>query len=226
MGHVVKVVTPARPQRKAMESADALISTAFVPGTRSDVLAAFQLTFIQVTGVGADRIALKSMQERGILVDVVAGANAESVVEHVIMAALALLRSLVPSQLALVQGKWDLPRWMAQAQDLLRKTFGIYGIGRIGQELAQRLIAFEVTLLHEDQIPFSSADQEQLWGLSFVSTVQPMGCWGELRPRQTRPESHMLVRSRGCWLLLAMGLRFTESHHFGRSPNTACLWSS
>lgn len=165
--HLIQVATNSPEQAKALESTDVLVSTAFVPVTRDDIFSAPRLRFIQVAGAGVDHIDLKAAQDKGILVAAVAGANAESVAEHVIMSALALLRPLVSSHLSLTQGNWDLPSWMAHAEDLSGKTFGIYGMGRIGQEVAKRLLPFRVTLLYHDQRPLT-AEQERLWGLSLV----------------------------------------------------------
>ncbi len=167
-GHTIQVVTTSAEQAKALESTDILVSTAFVPVARSDILSAPRLKFIQVAGVGVDHVDLDAAQDQGVLVAAVAGANAESVAEHVVMSALALLRPLVSSHVSLTEGKWELPAWMARAEDMAGKTFGIYGMGRIGQELAKRLLAFHVTLLYHDQHPLSQ-DKERLWGLTLVS---------------------------------------------------------
>ncbi|MCL4494389.1 MAG: 2-hydroxyacid dehydrogenase [Firmicutes bacterium] len=167
-GHRIAVVLTWEEQAQALRTTDILVSTAFVPVTREDILSAPQLKFIQVAGVGVDHVDLEAAAEKGIIVAAVAGANAESVAEHVIMSTLALLRPLIASHGNLKDGRWDLPSWMAQAQDLAGKTFGIYGMGRIGQELAKRLLPFRVTLLYHDLRPLPP-DQERLRGLSFVS---------------------------------------------------------
>ncbi len=167
-GHEINVVLTHEDQAKALRSTDILVSTAFVPVTREDIFSAPRLKFIQVAGVGVDHVDLEACAEKGVIVAAVAGANAQSVAEHVMMSAFALLRPLVASHTDLREGKWDLPQWMGQAQDLGGKTFGIFGMGRIGQELAKRLLPFGVTLLYHDLKPLPS-DQERIWGLSFVT---------------------------------------------------------
>ncbi len=167
-GHHIDLAFTHAEQAKALESTDVLVSTAFVPVTREDIFCASRLRFIQVAGVGVDHVDLEAAREKGVIVAGVAGSNAQSVAEHVIMSTFALLRPLILSHHDLKEGKWNLPGWMGQAQELAGKTFGIYGMGRIGQELAKRLLPFGVTLLYHDLRPLSP-EEERLWGLSFVS---------------------------------------------------------
>jgi len=56
---------------------------------------------------------------------------------------------------------------MARARELAGKTVGIVGMGRIGREVAARLLPFQVSLLYYDvrRLP---ADEEEALGVSYA----------------------------------------------------------
>lgn len=166
-GHEAVVATSAAELSPHLPSAEVLVSTAFTPITREMLAAAPRLRFIQVAGVGADHVDLDAARDLGVTVANVAGANAASVAEHVVMVTLALLRGLVPAHRALQEGEWTLPRWMATARDLSGRTVGILGMGRIGREVAARLLPFQVAILYHDVRRLPPADEDAL-GATYV----------------------------------------------------------
>ena len=101
-----------------------------------------------------DTIDLNAATEKGILVLNTAAASTLSTAEH----ALALMMSLarkIPAADAHV--KSALPKWQKakyQGTQLAGKTLGVVGLGRIGQTVASRALAMEMTVLGFD--PFYS----------------------------------------------------------------------
>ncbi|MGZ5661268.1 MAG: hypothetical protein ACXWG6_07875, partial [Usitatibacter sp.] len=78
-------------------------------------------------GVGLDNIDLDACSARGIEVIPATGANAESVAEYVITAALVLLRGAYFSTRAVEAGTW--PRQMlSQGREAAGKVLGIIGL--------------------------------------------------------------------------------------------------
>ena len=73
---------------------------------------------------------------RGILVVNAPGANSISVAEHACALMLALARAVPAADRAMKDGKWEKKRFLGT--ELRGKTLGIAGLGRIGQEVAQR----------------------------------------------------------------------------------------
>src|SRR5207253_2382357 len=101
-----------------------------------------ELKLLVTAGVGSDHVDLGQAAERGITVAEVTGSNVVSVAEHAVMGILDLVRNFVPAYRQVVDGRWDIAEIAAGSHDLEHKTVGIYGAGRIGQHIAQRLRAF------------------------------------------------------------------------------------
>lgn len=123
-----------------------------------------KLRFIQVAAAGYNNVPLEECKARRIRVANVPGANAQSVAEHVIMVVLALLRDLVAIDHGMREGDWP-P--LTGSRDLYGKVFGIVGMGRIGKELAKRLVPFEVSTIYYDKVRLPESD-ERSWGATYV----------------------------------------------------------
>ena len=100
-------------------------------------------------GVGLDNIDLAECEARGIEVIPAAGANAESVAEYVITAALVLLRGAYFSTRAVEAGTW--PRQMlSQGREAAGKVLGIVGLGSIGRLTARKAAAMGMSVVAHD----------------------------------------------------------------------------
>jgi D-3-phosphoglycerate dehydrogenase len=114
-----------------------------------------KLKAIARAGVGVDNIHLETATAKGVLVLNTAAASTLSTAEH----ALALMMSLarkIPAADAHVKGapaKWEKTRY--QGTQLAGKTLGVVGLGRIGQTVASRALALDMTVLGFD--PFFTA---------------------------------------------------------------------
>jgi (S)-sulfolactate dehydrogenase len=103
-------------------------------------------------GVGLDNIDVPGCEAKGMQVIPATGANALSVAEYVIGAAMLLLRGAYQSTAAVVDGQW--PRnALSNGRETAGKTLGLIGFGSIGQltaKLAQALgmqvIAFDAMM--------------------------------------------------------------------------------
>ena len=116
--------------------------------------AAPKLRVVGRHGVGLETIDLAACAARGIAVRPAVGANAVSVAEYVIAAALDLTRKSFNSNAAMIAGDW--PRQQTIGGELAGKTFGILGLGSIGRIVAARAAALDVKLLACD--PYVPAD--------------------------------------------------------------------
>lgn len=110
------------------------------------------LKFVQQPSVGYQHIDLQACLRRGVQVANTPGVNSAAVAEHTLMAALALLRRLVPANELTHAGRWAQHElmWERGVFELAGKTFGIVGLGSVGREVAQRLAPFGVQLLYYD----------------------------------------------------------------------------
>ena len=77
------------------------------------------------------------------------GANAIAVAEHAIMLMLSALKHVHALDAAVRSGGW---RNSARVYELYHSTVGIIGMGRIGQEVAQRLAGWEATIIYYDPL--------------------------------------------------------------------------
>ena len=117
-----------------------------------------------------DNIDLDAATHKGILVMNTPDANTLSTAEHAFTLMLALSRRVAEAYAKLCQGKWDRKTFMGT--QLADKTLGIVGLGRIGQEVARRALAFQMRVLGYD--PFLSAEQAAKLGITRVATVREM----------------------------------------------------
>ncbi|MGC8949509.1 MAG: 2-hydroxyacid dehydrogenase [Thermoprotei archaeon] len=118
---------------------------------------------IQQPSTGYDHIDVKACSEMGIPVANAGGANAVSVAEYTIAAALVLLKRLIQAHERMNAGEW--PQWElmnAGTFDLSEKTWGIIGLGRIGKEVAKRLTVFNTRVLYYDKVRPSEAIEKEL----------------------------------------------------------------
>ena len=142
-----------------LEEVEILILTTF-HGLPGDVIRRMRsLKFVQVASTGYNRVDLAACRERGIQVANVPVANAKTVAEHVVLMVLALLRDLRGLDADLRKGEWPM---LTGANDLAGKVFGIAGMGRIGRELAARLVPFEVSAIYSDLVPLPPEEERRL----------------------------------------------------------------
>ena len=146
------------------EEVEVLILTTFHELTASTIAHYRSLKFVQVASTGYDRVDLTACRARGIMVSNIPVANSKTVAEHVVLLTLALLRDLRGLDADLRRGEWPM---LTGANDLAGKVFGIVGMGRIGRELAARLVAFETSTIYTDVVPLPSEEERRL-GLTRV----------------------------------------------------------
>ncbi|WP_425613779.1 phosphoglycerate dehydrogenase [Anatilimnocola sp. NA78] len=129
-----------------------------------------RLKAIARAGVGTDNIDKNVATRLGIVVMNTPTGNTLSTAEHTFTLMLALSRRVAEAYMTLCGGKWDRKTYMgSQVAD---KTLGIVGLGRIGQEVAKRAIAFQMKVMGYD--PFLSNEQAQKLGIQRVEKVADM----------------------------------------------------
>jgi (S)-sulfolactate dehydrogenase len=120
---------------------------------RGELLAALaRCKVIGRLGVGLDNIDVPGCEARGMVVIPATGANALSVAEYVIAAAMLLLRGAYQSTAAVAAGQW--PRTaLSGGREAAGKTLGLIGFGSIGQltaklarGLGMEVIAFDAMM--------------------------------------------------------------------------------
>src|SRR5262245_54239432 len=123
------------------------------------------LRIVARAGTGVDNVDVDAASGRGILVVNAPGANSISVAEHAWALILGLARSLPAADRAMKEERWEKKRFLGT--ELRGKTLGIAGLGRIGQEVAQRGRAFGMRVVAHD--PFISAEIAGGLGIDLLS---------------------------------------------------------
>ncbi|WP_309399686.1 phosphoglycerate dehydrogenase [Cerasicoccus maritimus] len=105
-----------------------------------------RLKIIGKYGIGVDKIDVKACTEMGIPLGFTPGVNHTTVAEHTFALLLALFRSLVEEVNYVSSGNWK----RLTGHEIMGKTIGIVGLGRIGREVAIRAKAFGLKVIGYD----------------------------------------------------------------------------
>ncbi len=136
-----------------LPDADAIVVRSATKVTADIIAAAPKLRAIARAGTGVDNVSVEAASGRGIVVMNAPGANSISVAELAMAQLLSLARKLPAADASMKQGKWDKKSFLGE--EIRGKVLGLAGLGRIGQEVARRAQAFEMTVIAHD--PFISA---------------------------------------------------------------------
>jgi D-3-phosphoglycerate dehydrogenase len=131
-----------------LADADALLVRSATRVTRGLLASAPLLRVVGRAGTGVDNIDVAAASSRGVLVVNAPGANSISVAEHAFALLLALARMVPAADHAMKDCKWEKKRFLGT--ELRGKTLGIAGLGRIGQEVAQRARSFNMRVVAHD----------------------------------------------------------------------------
>jgi D-3-phosphoglycerate dehydrogenase len=149
----------------ALADADALVVRSATKVTADLIATAPRLRVIARAGTGVDNVDLDAATARGIVVMNAPGANSISVAELAMAFILALARPIPAADAAMKAGKWEKKKFTGS--EVRGKTLGIVGLGRIGQEVAQRARAFEMLIVAHD--PYISAQVAAQYGARLAS---------------------------------------------------------
>ncbi len=112
-------------------------------------------------GVGIDNIDVSYAKGKGIKVMNTPAASSASVAELVIAHMFALSRHIVKGTIGIKEGKWD--KKQLKGTELLNKTLGIIGVGRIGKELIKRAKALGMNVVaYDPYIKLENVDMVEL----------------------------------------------------------------
>ncbi|MFQ5763678.1 MAG: hydroxyacid dehydrogenase [Rhodospirillales bacterium] len=114
------------------------------------------LLAFSVTGAGYDMVDMAACTENGIMVVNHAGANSESVAQHVLGMMLALSKRIVQSDRRMRRGREGWTRWDYKGKELTGRTLGIIGLGNVGRRVAALAAAFNMRVVAYD--PYITAD--------------------------------------------------------------------
>lgn len=127
---------------------DAVIVRSPTKLTREIIAAGKRLKFIGRAGVGVDNIDVEAAAAMGIPVMYVPAGNTISTAEHTVGMILAAARRIPEADRSMRAGRWD--RGALDGTELHGKTLGIIGLGRVGREVARRMLGFSMRVIATD----------------------------------------------------------------------------
>ena len=128
----------------------------------ADLLAkATNLRAVGRAGVGVDNVDVPAATKRGVVVANAPESNVVTAAEHTLALLLALARNIPQAHASLVDGRWERAKY--SGVELMDKTLGIIGFGRIGQLVAQRAQGFGMHVIAFD--PFVAAERYRELGV-------------------------------------------------------------
>lgn len=145
----VTVVETTDEDPGALREAQVII-TGLAPVTAGHLAAAPDLELVQCASHGFDYVDLDAARAKGVPVCNIgsSGAEKQNVAEQTFALMLALAKQLIPAHTALVDADWALPRLQRSITELSGKTLGIIGLGHIGEEVARRAVAFDMSIVY------------------------------------------------------------------------------
>lgn len=136
--------------RDLAQEADALITRGGIKVTRELMASSPRLKAVGVHGIGCDHVDLEAARELGKIVFNTPTALTETVAEMTMALMLALTRRVVSADKAVRAGEWSRKYGDLRGTEIVGKTVGIIGLGKIGSAVARRLKPFGVRLIYHD----------------------------------------------------------------------------
>jgi D-3-phosphoglycerate dehydrogenase len=149
---------------------DALLIRSATQVTAELIERADRLKVIGRAGTGVDNVDIDAATKRGIVVANAPESNSVAAAEHTLALALALCRNVPQAHASLAAGRWE--RSEFKGNELYGKTLGVIGLGRIGQLVAQRAIAFGMDVVAYDK--FVAAERFRELGLEGVESTDEL----------------------------------------------------
>jgi|TARA_R110002110_G_scaffold285968_1_gene500333 D-3-phosphoglycerate dehydrogenase len=148
--------------------AAALIIRSATQVTAELLAVADNLMVVGRAGIGLDNVDVAAATKQGVMVVNAPQSNIVSAAEHTMALLLATARNVPQAHAALVAGRWERSRWTGV--ELVDKTLGVVGIGRIGKLVADRAKAFGMRIVAYD--PFVSEDRAKAMGVELMALDQ------------------------------------------------------
>ena len=150
---------------------DALVVRSQVRADAEMIAAGTRLVVIGRAGVGVDNVDLEAATRAGITVVNAPTGNTIAAAEHTFALMYGLARRTAAADASMRRGEWS--RSQLTGVELRGKTLGIVGLGKIGQAIAKRAHAMEMTVIGSD--PFVTPEQAVTLGVELVTFEDLIG---------------------------------------------------
>jgi len=148
----------------ALPAYDALLVRSGVKADAEAIAAGVKLVVIGRAGVGVDNIDIPAATDAGITVVNAPTGNTTAAAEHT----LALLFALARADASMHSGEWNRSAFMGR--ELLDKTLGVIGLGKIGMAVATRARALGMEVVGYD--PYVTEEAAALHGIKVLPLAE------------------------------------------------------
>jgi len=194
----------------ALADVDAVLVRSATKIDQEALAVASRLKVVARAGVGLDNVDVKAATVAGVMVVNAPTSNTTSAAELAVGLLLATARNIASANQSLKGGRWK--RSQYGGVELLDKTVGVVGLGRIGALTAERLAGFGMKIVAYD--PYVSAARAGKLGVRLVSfdellresdfitvhlpkTPETLGLIGEEALRLVKPSVRIINAARG-----------------------------
>ncbi|CAM9890257.1 unnamed protein product, partial [Ectocarpus sp. 4 AP-2014] len=129
---------------------DGLVVRSGVQVDEDLIAAANNMRIVGRAGTGVDNINVPAATSKGVLVMNTPGGNTVSTAELTMSHILALARNIPQAVSSMKEGRWDRKKYTGT--ELMGKTIGVVGLGRIGREVATWCMNFGMQAVGYDPI--------------------------------------------------------------------------
>ncbi len=204
--------TPAELIVERAQDADVILTNK-TPLSAETLARLDSLKFISVLATGYNVVDVRAARERGVVVSNVPIYGTDSVAEYVFALLLNFYRQPALHGGLVAQGAWaksDWSFWRTPLTELMGKTLGIVGFGRIGRRVGEIAVAFRMKVLAHDIVrtsppsyPFTWCEVPELFAESDVVTLhcnltpENTGLVGSELLSRMKPSAYLINTSRG-----------------------------
>ncbi|KAG8462929.1 hypothetical protein KFE25_001702 [Diacronema lutheri] len=147
---------------------DGLIVRSGTTVTATIIEAAHRLKVIGRAGTGVDNIDCDAATRKGVMVMNTPGGNTISAAEHTCALIMSLARNVAQGDASMKAHKWERKNFMGV--ELMGKTLGVLGLGRVGREVVSRCQAFGMKVVGYD--PMFPEDASRKLAIEPVSAAE------------------------------------------------------
>jgi len=147
--------------------ADGFITRGSIKVTREIMASSPRLKAVGVHGIGCDHVDLEAARELGKVVLNTPTALTETVAEMAMALMLSMTRRVVSADKAVRAGEWSRKYGDLRGVEVMGKTVGLIGLGKIGTATARRLKPFGVELVYYSRT--RKEDVEEELGMEWAS---------------------------------------------------------
>ena len=152
---------------------DAIMIRSATKMTKKIIDAGKNLKIIGRAGVGVDNVDIEAATNKGIIVVNSPDGNTTAAAEHTLAMMLAMSRNIAQAAKTTKEGLWERSKYVGC--EVMGKTLGIIGFGKIGQHVAKVALALGMKIVVSD--PYTSKETVEKFGAEYVESLDNF--WGK-----------------------------------------------